>query len=124
LHVRWSRSYDRPDLAERISDKLGLAAPARWVPDGSPVLGSSGASPEQSRPAAAASRAAPSVATATMLGVALAIPSAPANSPAQPFVAAPASFSDPSAATHIACGQCYAAIRPEAKFCSCCGATL
>jgi very-short-patch-repair endonuclease len=124
LHVRWSRSYDRRDLAERIAGRLGLATPARLIPAGAQMYGGPGASPEKVRRMAATSRAAPSMAAAPMLGVALAIPSAPANSPAQPFVAAPASFSDPSAATHIACGQCYAAIRPEAKFCSCCGATL
>jgi Protein of unknown function (DUF2726) len=124
LHVRWQSRYSPPELAGRIAEKLGLASPARWVPNEPSLFGTPGASPEQSRRVAAPSRAARSVAAAPSMDAALAIPAAIANSPAEPFVAVPVSYSDPSAATHIACGQCYAAIRPEAKFCSCCGATL
>jgi very-short-patch-repair endonuclease len=119
LHVRWSRSYNPYELAERIAGRLGLATPARTVLAESPAYRGSSVNPEQRRRVSA-----PSMAAAPRIESVLATPAAITNSPAQACVTALAFDSDASAATHIACGQCYAALRPEAKFCSSCGATL
>jgi very-short-patch-repair endonuclease len=92
LHVRWQSRYSPSELAGRIAEKLGLAAPARSFPAESPRYGG------------------PSIAGQLVA--------------AQPVAAAPASCSVPAVASSYACGQCQAAIRPKAKFCPGCGATL
>jgi very-short-patch-repair endonuclease len=99
LHVRWQARYDPRDLAERIAEKLGLAAPARSFAAELPVNASF------------------SVASSS-------VPTARLAAPARPLNPAPASDNTPAVASSYACGQCQAAIRPDARFCSRCGATL
>jgi very-short-patch-repair endonuclease len=97
LHVRWQSRYSPPELASRIAEKLGITTSAQ-----SPLYGGLSVT---AQPVAA--------------------PSVTAQPIAAPFVAAaPASYSVPAVASSYACGQCQVAIRPDAKFCPRCGATL